>query len=120
MPSLPFLGKLSRRGLMGLLGGAGMARGASSLLAPEAAAHKLNVIFAGAHPDDPESACGATMARFSAAGHAVTALYLTRGEAGIEGKSHSEAAAIRTREAQRACEILGARPVFANQIDGAP
>lgn len=46
-------------------------------------------------------------------------LYLTRGEAGIPGKSHAEAAAIRTAEAEKACKILGARPVFAGQIDGA-
>ncbi len=118
MPSFRFPGSISRRGLMGLAGSAGLARGAAGLLAPEQAPRKLNVVFAGAHPDDPESACGATMARFSAAGHQVIALYLTRGEAGIDGKSHAEAAAIRTREAERACEILGARPVFSNQIDG--
>jgi len=46
-------------------------------------------------------------------------LYLTRGEAGIAGKSHEEAARIRTAEAEEACRILGARPVFAGQIDGA-
>ena len=34
------------------------------------------------------------------------------------GKSHQEAATIRTAEAQRACEILKARPLFAGQIDG--
>src|SRR5207247_7366854 len=48
----------------------------------------------------------------------VISLYVTRGEAGIPGKRHDEAAAIRTREAERACEILKARPVFAGQIDG--
>src|SRR5262249_21375714 len=49
----------------------------------------------------------------------VTIIYLTRGEAGIRGKSHEEAAAIRTAEAEAACKVLGARPVFAGQIDGA-
>jgi LmbE family N-acetylglucosaminyl deacetylase len=49
----------------------------------------------------------------------VTVIYLTRGEAGIKGKSHDEAAAIRTGEAESACRILGAQPVFAGQIDGA-
>ena len=43
---------------------------------------------------------------------------MTRGEAGIEGKSHAEAAAIRTAEALKACEILKARPILAGQIDG--
>ena len=46
-------------------------------------------------------------------------LYLTRGEAGIKGKTHKEAAAIRTEESEKACAILKAKPVFAGQIDGA-
>jgi len=79
---------------------------------------KLTIVVAGGHPDDPESACGGAMARYADLGNKVISLYLTRGEAGIPGKSHDEAAAIRTREAERACEILKARPVFAGQIDG--
>jgi LmbE family N-acetylglucosaminyl deacetylase len=82
-------------------------------------ARPLNVVCVGAHPDDPESACGGTLARYAAAGHRVTVIYLTRGEAGIPGKGHDQAAATRTAEALEACKILGARPVFAGQIDGA-
>jgi LmbE family N-acetylglucosaminyl deacetylase len=83
------------------------------------AARLLSVVCVGGHPDDPESGCGGTIARFSEAGHRITIVYLTRGERGISGKSLEEAAAIRTAEAQQACRILGARPVFAGQIDGA-
>lgn len=79
---------------------------------------KLKIIVAGAHPDDPESGCGGTVARYTELGHEVAVFYLTRGEAGIRGKSHDEAAAIRTAEAKKACEILKARPVFVGQIDG--
>ena len=79
---------------------------------------RLKVLVAGGHPDDPESGCGGTIARYVDAGHAVTVLYLTRGEAGIEGKSHSEAARIRTAEAERACGVLGATPRFGGQVDG--
>ncbi len=79
---------------------------------------KLKVVVAGGHPDDPESGCGGTMARYADLSHEVVALYLTRGEAGILGKSHEEAAAIRTAECQKACEILKARPLFVGQIDG--
>jgi LmbE family N-acetylglucosaminyl deacetylase len=79
----------------------------------------LKVVCVGAHPDDPESGCGGTLARYATAGHQVTAIYLTRGEAGIQGKAHDEAATIRTAEAEAACKILGARAVFAGQIDGA-
>jgi LmbE family N-acetylglucosaminyl deacetylase len=79
----------------------------------------LSVICVGGHPDDPESGCGGTLARYAELGHHVTIVYLTRGEAGIAGKSHDEAAAIRSAECLAACKILGAKPVFAGQIDGA-
>jgi len=79
---------------------------------------KLRVVVAGAHPDDPESAAGGAMARLADLGHDVIALYLTRGEAGIRGKSHEQAAAIRTAEAIDACRIFKATPAFAGQIDG--
>jgi LmbE family N-acetylglucosaminyl deacetylase len=80
---------------------------------------RLSVVCVGAHPDDPESGCGGTLARYSAAGHRVTTVYLTRGEAGIPGKSHEQAAKIRSAEAEDASRILGAKAVFAGQIDGA-
>lgn len=80
---------------------------------------KLKLLVAGAHPDDPESACGGVIALYADAGHEVVCLYLTRGEAGIRGKSHDEAARIRTAEAEKACKILKARPVFLTQVDGA-
>lgn len=79
---------------------------------------KLNVVCVGGHPDDPETGCGATLARYTARGHNVTIVYLTRGEAGINGKGHAEAAHIRTEEALKACRILKAKPIFAGQIDG--
>ncbi len=79
---------------------------------------KLKIIVSGAHPDDPESGCGGAMALFAAAGHEVVSAYLTRGEAGISGKSHDEAARIRTAEVGNACNILKARPEFLGQIDG--
>lgn len=102
---------LSRRQLLGaaLL----MAAGKSS------AAGKLKVLVAGAHPDDPETGCGGTICRYTGAGHAVSVLYLTRGEAGIPGTSHEDASRIRTEEAKQACALMKAKPLFAGQIDGA-
>jgi LmbE family N-acetylglucosaminyl deacetylase len=79
----------------------------------------LNVLCVGGHPDDPESGCAGTLARYAQAGHNVAIIYLTRGERGIPGKSLDEAAKIRTAEAEAACKIMGARAVFAGQIDGA-
>jgi len=85
----------------------------------EPAPEKLSVVCIGGHPDDPESGCGGTLARYATAGHTVTIVYLTRGERGIEGKSLDEAARIRTAESEAACRILGATPRFFGQIDGA-
>lgn len=79
----------------------------------------INVVCVGGHPDDPESGCGGTLARYAALGHDVTIVYLTRGERGIDGKSLDEAARIRTAESEAACKIMGATPVFFGQIDGA-
>jgi LmbE family N-acetylglucosaminyl deacetylase len=78
----------------------------------------LKVVCIGAHPDDPESGCGGTLTMYAAQGHRVTIVYLTRGERGIPGKSDAEAAAIRTAEAETACGIIGAKAVFAGQVDG--
>lgn len=77
------------------------------------------VLVTGGHPGDPEAACGGIIARYAQLGCAVTCLYLTRGQAGIQGKSHEQAGAIRTAEAEAACKILKAAPIFADQMDGA-
>lgn len=79
---------------------------------------KLNIVCLGAHPGDPEFGCGGTMARYSDAGHKVTFIYLTRGEASDPNKTYSEMAALRTKEAETSCGILRATPQFAGQIDG--
>jgi LmbE family N-acetylglucosaminyl deacetylase len=79
---------------------------------------RIKLLVIGAHPDDPETGCGGLISKYVKNGHEVVAVYLTGGEAGIPGKTHSEAAAIRTREAKKACDILGIRPVFVGQIDG--
>jgi N-acetylglucosamine malate deacetylase 1 len=79
---------------------------------------RLKIVVAGGHPGDPEYGCGGTVAKYSNLGHDVALLYLNRGEAGIDGKSYSEAAAIRTAEAENACRILKARAIFARQVDG--
>lgn len=82
-------------------------------------APRISVVCVGGHPDDPESGCGGVLARYAALGNAVTIVYLTRGERGIPGKSLAEAARIRTAECETACKIIGAKPVFFGQVDGA-
>ncbi|MBW8770682.1 MAG: PIG-L family deacetylase, partial [Gemmatimonadetes bacterium] len=117
--------ELTRRAFLGrstsVVGSAVLASGLLPLSAARAepAPEKLSVVCIGGHPDDPESGCGGTLARYAAAGHRVTIVYLTRGERGIEGKSLDEAARIRTAESEGACRILGATPMFFGQVDGA-
>jgi len=87
-------------------------------LAGKKPSDKIKVVCVGGHPDDPESGCGGTLAKLAAAGHNVSIIYLTSGEAGIPGTTHAAAAAIRTKEATAACALLNAKPIFAGQIDG--
>src|SRR5216117_3107187 len=112
-------GDLSRRGFVkqsALVAVATLPLPAATHEAPNA---NLKVVCVGAHPDDPESGCGGTLARYAAEGHAVTIVYLTRGERGIDGKSLDEAARIRTAESEAACKILGTKAAYFGQIDGA-
>jgi N-acetylglucosamine malate deacetylase 1 len=98
---------ISRRRLLVSLGGA-YAR----------TAEPARVVVVGGHPGDPECGCGGTIARLAGAGHAVTILYLNRGEGYCGGAALDRCAAIRSAEAEAACRILQARPAFAGQIDG--
>jgi LmbE family N-acetylglucosaminyl deacetylase len=92
---------------------------ASDLIPPAGAGDKkLKIICIGAHPGDPEFGCGGTMGKYSDAGHSVTFLYLTRGEASDSKKTYAEMAALRNKEAEIACKILNATPKFFGQIDG--
>src|SRR5439155_24638566 len=59
------------------------------------------------------------LTRYSELGNSGTIIDLTRGERGINGKSLDEAARIRSAECEAACKIMGAKPVFFGQIDGA-
>ncbi len=83
-----------------------------------AAESKLRVVVVGGHPGDPEYGCGGTIARYAAAGHAVTILYLNHGERGCGSVSEAACGARRTAEAERASKILGARAAFAGLRDG--
>ena len=101
------------------LAGAGLISLPSLLQAdPRHQAQKKKIVVVGGHPDDPECGAGGTVPLLIKAGHDVTFLYFTNGDEGIEGKNHEEAAAIRRKESIEACKVLGAKPLFANQVDG--
>jgi len=63
---------------------------------------KLDILAIGAHPDDVELGCGATLAKEIANGKKVGILDLTRGELGTRGSAE-----IRDEEAAAAAKILG-------------
>jgi N-acetylglucosamine malate deacetylase 1 len=87
-------------------------------LLAESSTHALRIIVAGGHPGDPECGCAGTAARYTELGHEVVLLYLNRGEGFCGGASLGRCAAIRTAEAQKACQVLKARAAFAGQYDG--
>src|SRR5258708_745554 len=68
------------------------------------------MIFFGAHPDDIELSCGATIAKAVKDGLRAGIIELTRGELGTRGTPK-----VRRREALKAAGILGAR--FREQLD---
>lgn len=105
---------VSRRRLLGY----SLAAFCLPLRAGGVGADKLKVVAVGGHPGDPEYGCGGTLARLADLGHRVTVLYLNRGEKGCAGKTAQECGALRVAEAGQACRILGARPLFADQVDG--
>ena len=72
----------------------------------------MNIVVFGAHPDDPESGCGGTMAVHSQRGNQVTAVHATSGERGINGMPPERAAQVREAESLEACAILGAATRF--------
>ncbi len=63
---------------------------------------KLDFLAFGAHPDDVELGCGATIAKLVSQGKKIGIVDLTRGELGTRGS-----AIIRTKETKEASKILG-------------
>ncbi|WP_439130988.1 bacillithiol biosynthesis deacetylase BshB1 [Polaribacter sp.] len=63
---------------------------------------KLDILAFGAHPDDVELGCGATIAKEIALGKKVGIVDLTRGELGTRGSAD-----LRATEAKNAADILG-------------
>jgi LmbE family N-acetylglucosaminyl deacetylase len=75
----------------------------------------------GAHPDDIEFGCGATLAKWSRAGCSVTLLVLTDGSKGTwdPGADLDALVELRRREQRAAADALGAEHVeFLDEVDG--
>lgn len=83
---------------------------------------KILVVLA--HPDDPEFFCGATLARWARAGHAITYYLLTCGDKGFNPATAPEMTTeklcgLRRAEQNHAAQAIGARAVhFLDYQDG--
>ncbi|MBK8967724.1 MAG: bacillithiol biosynthesis deacetylase BshB1 [Saprospiraceae bacterium] len=71
---------------------------------------KIDILAIGSHPDDVELSASGTLLRHAAHGYTFGLLDLTRGELGSRGSAE-----LRTAEARKAAEILGA--AFREQLD---
>lgn len=66
--------------------------------------NSVDILAFGAHPDDVELGCGATIAKHVSLGHSVAIVDLTRGELGTRGTAE-----LRDKEAIAAAKVLGAK-----------
>lgn len=106
---------MTRRDLLIGAGAAAVALGGPavhSLRADAPGGRKLKVVVAGGHPGDPEYGCGGTVSRLTSLGHEVVLLYLN------DGAWPPTPASTRIAEAKKACAILHARPLYADQQNG--
>ena len=71
---------------------------------------KVDILAIGIHPDDVDLSCSGTLIKHIKQGKTVGILDLTRGEMGTRGSAE-----LRTKEAMKAAEIIGAK--FRTQLD---
>ncbi|MCU0489703.1 MAG: PIG-L family deacetylase [Anaerolineales bacterium] len=94
---------------------------ASTTKVPDAWESPQRILVVLAHPDDPEFFCGATIARWTAAGHQVVYFLLTCGDKGSADRSMTseKLCKIRHAEQQAAAVVLGVHEVnFLGYPDG--
>jgi LmbE family N-acetylglucosaminyl deacetylase len=94
------------------------------MLEPEKWTSPQRILVILAHPDDPEFFCGATLARWAAAGHPVRYCLLCCGDKGWNpatppGTASEQLCAMRREEQLRAARVIGAGEVeFLDYQDG--
>ncbi len=71
----------------------------------------MNVLAIGCHPDDIETLCAGTLARFSQLGHIVTICHVANGNMGHTQIQPDELRQIRRKEARSAGSLIGAEVV---------
>lgn len=91
------------------------------MIQPENWDEQKTILVILAHPDDPDFFCGATIARWTQAGHRVIYCLFTRGDKGSNDPSvpPHELAILREAEQRKAATILGVESVeFLDYRDG--
>jgi len=83
---------------------------------PAPPAGKPNVLIISAHPDDWEAGMGGT-AFLLKEKYKIHVLIATKGERGLSKEPSAQTAAIREKEARKACEMIGADLHFMGKID---
>jgi len=67
-----------------------------------------SVLAIGAHPDDPESMCGGTLALYAKKGIKTSICYVTDGSAGHDRLTKEELKVVRKKESHAAAKVIGA------------
>jgi len=77
----------------------------------------MNILAIGAHPDDVETMCAGTLAKYAAQGHKVFIATATNGNIGSAHHTMEEIARIRKREAANSAAIIGAEYICLDYND---
>lgn len=72
----------------------------------------MNILAIGAHPDDIEIQCAGTLALYAQAGHKVFMAVATNGNVGSPTHSREEIGAIRKKEQETSCALIGAELIW--------
>lgn len=77
----------------------------------------MNILAVGAHPDDVETMCAGTLAKYAAQGHKVFIATATNGNIGSAHHTMEEIARIRKQEAANSAAIIGAEYICLDYDD---
>ena len=77
----------------------------------------MRVLAFGAHPDDMEFHVAGTLAKYAARGDEVYMCIATDGQIGSYGMTRQEIADMRHKEAQAACDVIGAHLIWLGYED---
>ena len=77
----------------------------------------MNILAIGAHPDDVETMCAGTLAKYASQGHKVFIATATNGNIGSAKHSMEEIARIRKQEAANSAALIGAEYICLDYDD---